>query len=273
MEKTLLGQKVSYDAYYAPNVLCAVARAPKRNEWMCASGALPFSGIDIWNAYEISWLNPQGLPQVAVGVFTVPANSPYLIESKSLKLYLNSLNQTIFAAQDDVTVCIQKDLTAVAGAPVNVVLQHPQACVGQLLQEPAGILLDTLPVAIQCYQPPKPQLLHCVGHSPVEEVLRSYLLKSNCLVTGQPDWASVSIAYRGRAMDHASLLQYLVTFRQHQEFHEQCVERIFMDIWMQCQPEALSVHARYTRRGGLDINPCRSSQAHTHWENFRGVRQ
>lgn len=273
MEKSILGRAVCYATDYDPGLLFAVARAPKRIQLGIEEEILPFDGVDIWNAYEISWLNPQGLPQVAVGEFRVPAASAYLIESKSLKLYLNSFNQTVFATSAAVAACISEDLSRVAGATVNVQLLHPDSVIGARLQEPEGILLDTLPVRINTYHPPRPDLLRCNSAQVGEYTLRSYLLKSNCLVTGQPDWASVQIRYCGGWIEPEGLLQYLVSFRQHQEFHEQCVERIFMDIWTRCQPQTLLVQARYTRRGGLDINPCRSSQPLSVWSNQRGVRQ
>lgn len=290
-----LGKSTAYASTYAPELLFPIPRQGKRDELGLHADALPFVGEDLWNAYEISWLNPRGKPVVAVGTLRVPADSPRLIESKSLKLYLNSLNQTAFADPAAVAATLSRDLSAAAGAPVRVELaalgEQPPASVGY----PQGVLLDDLDIDCSDYQP-APQLLTTVdaenrqkpaGASPgaatedpaiVEETLYSHLLKSNCLVTGQPDWAMVVIRYRGRAIDRASLLRYLVSFRNHNEFHEQCVERIFCDLWQRCAPEALAVHARYTRRGGLDINPFRSSGTPTAPDypapdNTREVRQ
>jgi 7-cyano-7-deazaguanine reductase len=244
----------------------------KRDELGITAATLPFVGEDLWNAYELSWLNSKGKPVVAVGTLRVPADSPHLIESKSLKLYFNSLNQTAFADTATVIATLNRDLSEAAGTPVTVDVQplggRPQAVVGY----PPGILLDDLDIACDIYQP-TPELLAAVDSPKTEETLYSHLLKSNCLVTGQPDWAMVVIRYRGRPIDRAGLLRYIVSFRNHNEFHEQCVERIYCDIRRHCAPEALSVYARYTRRGGLDINPFRSSGEFPPPDNTREVRQ
>ncbi|MDR1993983.1 NADPH-dependent 7-cyano-7-deazaguanine reductase QueF [Azonexus sp.] len=267
-----LGKPTEYRATYAPDLLYPIPRQLKRNELGLAGTALPFVGEDLWNAYELSWLNPKGKPVVAVGTLRMPADSPNLIESKSLKLYFNSLNQTVFANTDAVAAVLGTDLSAAAGAPVAVELQplgsRPAAQIGC----PEGVLLDDLDIACDAYQP-APQLLAALDGPVIEETLYSHLLKSNCLVTGQPDWAMVVIRYRGRPLDHAGLLRYIVSFREHNEFHEQCVERIFCDISRHCRPEALAVHARYTRRGGLDINPFRSSSGFAAPDNTREIRQ
>src|SRR5574343_280877 len=266
-----LGKTTAYANQYAPELLFPIPRAEKRAELGLTENALPFSGEDLWNAYEISWLNPRGKPVVAVGVFRVPADSPCLIESKSLKLYLNSLNQTVFADPDAVRRTLAQDLSHAAGRPVAVELstlaEQPPAAVGY----PTGRLLDTQDIDCSDYLP-APELLRCAGGPVVEEALYSHLLKSNCLVTGQPDWAMLVIRYRGPAIDPAGLLRYIVSFRNHNEFHEQCVERIFCDLRRQCAPEALAVHARYTRRGGLDINPFRSCGAYPAPGNTREIR-
>ncbi|MDR0775094.1 MAG: NADPH-dependent 7-cyano-7-deazaguanine reductase QueF [Azonexus sp.] len=267
-----LGKPTEYRATYAPDLLYPIPRQLKRDELGLTGTALPFVGEDLWNAYELSWLNPKGKPVVAVGTLRVPADSPNLIESKSLKLYFNSLNQTAFANTDAVVAALGADLSAAAGAPVIVELQslgcRPAAQIGY----PEGVLLDDLDIACDAYQP-APQLLATLDGPVVEETLYSHLLKSNCLVTGQPDWAMVVIRYRGRPLDRAGLLRYIVSFREHNEFHEQCVERIFCDISRHCRPEALAVHARYTRRGGLDINPFRSSGDFAALGNAREIRQ
>lgn len=267
-----LGKPTEYRADYAPELLYPIPRQLKRDELGIRPDALPFVGEDIWNAYELSWLNPKGKPVVALGTFRVPADSPNLIESKSLKLYLNSFNQTAFADQDAVEAILARDLSAVAGAPVRISLKQPSAYSPAQPGYPAGICLDELDISCDTYQP-APELLRTSDGPVVEETLYSHLLKSNCLVTGQPDWAMVVIRYRGRPLDRAGLLRYLVSFRGHHEFHEQCVERIYCDLSRRCTPEALRVHARYTRRGGLDINPCRSSGAFPLADNIRAVRQ
>jgi 7-cyano-7-deazaguanine reductase len=268
-----LGKATEYQSHYAPELLYPISRQLKRNELGIADSALPFVGHDLWNAYELSWLNGKGKPVVAVGTFRVPATSPNLIESKSFKLYLNSFNQTAFASLQEVCAAMTRDLSAAAGAPVAVALeplsQRPQATIGV----PEGTLIDELDIACDRYQP-APDLLATLPGDAVEETLYSHLLKSNCLVTGQPDWAMVVIRYRGAPIDRAGLLRYIVSFRNHNEFHEQCVERIFTDIQQRCRPTVLAVHARYTRRGGLDINPFRSTgECYGQPENIREIRQ
>ncbi|AXS79926.1 NADPH-dependent 7-cyano-7-deazaguanine reductase QueF [Dechloromonas sp. HYN0024] len=267
-----LGKTTEYQSHYAPTLLYPIPRQLKRSELGIADNALPFVGEDLWNAYELSWLNPRGKPVVAVGTFRVPADSPNLIESKSFKLYLNSLNQTCFADADTVTATLARDLSAAAGKPVDVQLeplsQTPRAVIGI----PQGVCLDDLDIVCDRYQP-APDLLTTQAGDIVDETLYSHLLKSNCLVTGQPDWAMVVIRYRGQPIDRAGLLRYIVSFRDHNEFHEQCVERIFTDIQKHCAPEKLAVHARYTRRGGLDINPFRSTGDYAAPDNTREIRQ
>jgi 7-cyano-7-deazaguanine reductase len=268
-----LGKATEYQSHYAPELLYPIPRQLKRSELGIADAALPFVGDDLWNAYELSWLNTKGKPVVAVGTFRVQATSPNLIESKSFKLYLNSFNQTSFDSLEAVSAVMTRDLSAAAGSPVTVALeslsQRPQASIGT----PDGFLLDDLDIACDRYQP-APELLTCRAGEAVEETLYSHLLKSNCLVTGQPDWAMVVIRYRGAPIDRAGLLRYIVSFRNHNEFHEQCVERIFTDILQRCRPEALAVYARYTRRGGLDINPFRSTdECYGRAENTREIRQ
>jgi 7-cyano-7-deazaguanine reductase len=253
-----LGKPVAYCEHYAPGLLFPIPRQAKRAELGIREGTLPFGGEDLWHAYELSWLNPRGKPVVALGEFRVPADTPRLVESKSLNLYLNSFNQTRFESIEAVCRTIECDLSAAAGGHVRVTLtdlcERPRREIG----EPPGTLLDTLDVAVDRYQP-APELLSSDVGSQVAETLHSHLLKSNCLVTGQPDWGCVVLSYRGPAIAHEGLLRYIVSFRQHNEFHEQCVERIFIDVTTRCRPEALAVWALYTRRGGLDINPFRSS--------------
>ncbi len=267
-----LGKATAYQSHYAPELLYPIPRQLKRSEIGIADNALPFVGEDLWNAYELSWLNPKGKPVVAVGCFRMPVDSPNLIESKSFKLYLNSFNQTRFESIDSVSDTMARDLSAAAGAPVMVSLQALSSAPTAVIGLPQGTLIDDLDIACDQYQP-TPDLLAPLPGATIEETLFSHLLKSNCLVTGQPDWAMVVIRYRGRPIDRAGLLRYIVSFREHNEFHEQCVERIYSDIQRRCQPEALAVYARYTRRGGLDINPFRSSGEFGAPDNTREIRQ
>lgn len=253
-----LGKSSVYQTQYEPSLLFSIARQDKRDE-LAISAPLPFFGMDIWNAYELSWLNLRGKPQVAVAKIMVPADSPNIIESKSLKLYLNSFNQTKLAGSDALLELLCADLSAGFGAPIQIVLTTPDGFSKLAMGELDGMLLDRLDIEVEHYTPDASLLQVTADEASVEETLVSHLLKSNCLVTGQPDWASVQIRYVGAPIDQEGLLRYLIGFREHNEFHEQCVERIFMDILRQCAPQKLSVYARYTRRGGLDINPWRSN--------------
>ena len=253
-----LGKPAAYQAQYNPSLLFPIARQDKRNE-LGLSGTLPFFGIDIWNAYEVSWLNLRGKPQIGIATVTVPADSRNIVESKSFKLYLNSFNQTRLAGPDALLELLRADLSSGFDAPVQVTLTLPDAFSKFKMEELDGLLLDRLDIEVTEYAPDPSLLKADHDAAPVEEVLVSHLLKSNCLVTGQPDWGSVQIRYAGSAIDQEGLLRYLIGFREHNEFHEQCVERIFMDLLRQCKPQKLSVYARYTRRGGLDINPWRSN--------------
>ena len=218
--------------------------------------ALPFGGVDVWTGYEVSWLNPKGKPQVAVGEFVIPADTTHLVESKSLKLYLNSMNGTHLESQEGVEACIRRDLSRAAHGPVAVRLVG-RAAFKATTEELEGECIDDLDVTIDTYDV-EPSFLSATG-TRTTETLRSDLLKSNCPVTGQPDWGSVMIRYTGPRLDRSGLLKYIISFRDHAGFHEQCVEQMFLDIASRCQPERLTVYARYTRRGGLDINPFRSN--------------
>ncbi len=249
-----LGREVSYPSQYDPGLLFPIPRAAARAEIGLQDSALPFVGHDRWHAFELGWLNLRGKPQVAVATVQVPCTSPYLVESKSFKLYLNSLNSARFEDAEALRTCIVADLSGCAGAPVEVSFGLPA-----LREAPLGESIDGLDVDIDCYGPPQADFLAADAGEVVEETLVSALLKSNCPVTGQPDWATVSVRYRGPRMDRAGLLRYLVSYREHAEFHEQCVERIFSELSQQCSPHWLEVEARYTRRGGLDINPWRAS--------------
>ena len=251
-----LGQKVDYIEQYTPELLQGVPRSLSR-EQIGVSQPLPFGGVDIWNGYELSWLNPKGKPQVAILQCQVPIDSQNLIESKSFKLYLNSFNQSVFGSADEVARHLSKDLSACAQAPVKGQLFSAGQFGALHLGELDGTVIDDLDIEINAYEP-SPELL-TTGDQQVSETLVSHLLKSNCLITSQPDWASVQIHYEGAAIDHAGLLAYLISFRRHNEFHEQCIERIFCDLMNRCKPHKLAVYARYTRRGGLDINPLRAN--------------
>ncbi|HET8711968.1 MAG TPA: NADPH-dependent 7-cyano-7-deazaguanine reductase QueF [Spongiibacteraceae bacterium] len=253
-----LGQSVDYDADYDPQLLCPIAREPGRTA-LGLRGQLPFRGWDIWTAYELSWLDMRGKPLVACGEIHVPADSPNIVESKSLKLYFNSLNQHRFADVDSVRAAIVRDLTACLGVEPVVQIMLPSSWARLDCTEPLGVCIDDLDVAIEHYQP-APELLRNCSAEIVTETLFSRLLRSRCPVTGQPDWATVQIDYTGPAIDREALLAYLISFRLHQDFHEHCVERIFVDLQHLCSPRRLSVCARYLRRGGIDINPFRSSE-------------
>ena len=273
-----LGKASAYADQYAPDLLFPIPRAAKRQA-LGLTAVLPFLGADMWTAFELSWLGPRGKPQLALAHITVPCESSHIIESKSLKLYLNSFNNTVFADAAAVLAHLRADLNeaawrgAVVQSSVGVRLLDPELFDREPVQELDGLSLDRLDVECRQYTPAPELLRAAADEPPVTEVLTSRLLKSNCLVTGQPDWGSVQISYSGAAIDQEGLLQYLVSFRNHHEFHEQCVERIFMDIWQRCQPHKLAVYARYTRRGGLDINPFRTSYAQALPANVRTARQ
>jgi 7-cyano-7-deazaguanine reductase len=267
-----LGQPAAYISQYDPSLLFPIARQTKRDE-LGLGGTLPFFGLDLWNAYEVSWLNLRGKPQLAIAQITVPADSPNIIESKSFKLYLNSFNQTRLAGTEAMLELLRADLSAGFGAPVQIELTLPAQFATLKMGELDGLLLDRLDIDVDSYQPDA-ALLRTEAGPPIEQTLLSHLLKSNCLVTGQPDWGSVQIHYVGAPIEQEGLLRYLIGFREHNEFHEQCVERIFVDILRQCKPLKLSVYARYTRRGGLDINPWRSNfSSNLRPSNRRNARQ
>lgn len=254
---SLLGKSTPYCSQYDASLLFPIPRQEKRTEIGIDSSDLPFEGLDIWTAYEISWLNSKGKPIVYIAEFAFAADSPFLIESKSFKLYLNSFNGTRFNSPEEVVELLESDLTKASGAPVAVQLlpiEFEQTVIGKL----PGINLDELDIEIDDYNV-NSGLLRCDNDEFVSETVNSHLLKSNCLVTSQPDWGSVVIRYEGSRINHEGLLKYIISFREHDEFHEQCVERIYADIMKQCHPDKLTVYARYVRRGGLDINPYRSN--------------
>ncbi len=278
-EQSQLGKTSVYADRYDASLLFPIPRADNRGE-IGASGTPPFFGADLWTAFELGWLNTRGKPQVALAHFTVPCESHNIIESKSLKLYLGSFNNNRFADVAQVQAHLRADLNEALwrGAPVaqsgvGVKILLPERFDREPVQELDGLCLDRLDIECTRYTPAPDLLATVVGEPPVSEVLTSNLLKSNCLVTGQPDWGSVQIAYSGAQIVQEGLLQYLVSFRNHNEFHEQCVERIFMDIWTRCRPIKLAVYARYTRRGGLDINPFRTSYPQALPRNIRTARQ
>ncbi|MFG0804719.1 NADPH-dependent 7-cyano-7-deazaguanine reductase QueF [Leclercia sp. GLN_9] len=254
-----LGKSTAYRDTYDASLLQGVPRSLNRDPLGLKADALPFHGGDIWTLYELSWLNARGLPQVAVGHVELDYTSVNLVESKSFKFYLNSFNQTRFDSWEAVQHTLERDLSACAQGKVTVALYRIDELEGQPIAHFHGTCIDEQEIEIDNYQFDTAWLENAASGKVVEETLVSHLLKSNCLITHQPDWGSVQIQYRGAKIDREKLLRYLVSFRNHNEFHEQCVERIFNDILQFCQPETLSVYARYTRRGGLDINPWRSN--------------
>lgn len=263
LDELSLGKQTEYQANYNPELLQPVPRSLNRDD-LNLGESLPFLGEDLWTGYELSWLNAKGKPVVAIAEFTIPATSPNLVESKSFKLYLNSFNQSRFDSWQDVEKLMAKDLSACAGKPVVVKLMKVTDVAPFQVTSLPGKNIDDIDIEVTNYDFNN-QLLK-VEDGRISETINSHLLKSNCLITSQPDWASIVIDYDGKQINHASLLEYLVSFRMHNEFHEQCVERIFCDIQALCEPERLTVYARYTRRGGLDINPYRSTESqHIPW--------
>lgn len=272
-EESELGQSSSYDPHYNPKRLFAIPRAVKRQEIGIDPTSIPFYGFDCWNHYEVSWLNEKGKPVVAVAEIIYDCATPYLVESKSLKLYFNSLNNTKFKGMEEVRMIVEQDLAKHLEGPVQVrLLSLKEKELVRIESAPAGECIDDLDVTCSVYLV-EPSYLFTEKNQ-VKETLYSDLLKSNCLVTNQPDWGSVQIAYEGHQINREGLLKYLVSFRNHNEFHEQCIERIFIDIMTHCKPEKLTVYGRYTRRGGLDINPYRSTEkVVTQGLNLRLIRQ
>ncbi|MSP52630.1 MAG: NADPH-dependent 7-cyano-7-deazaguanine reductase QueF [Gammaproteobacteria bacterium] len=255
-----LGKASNYRSSYDPSLLFAISRSHHRKE-LGLGDTCPFYGCDIWNAYEISWLNLKGKPEVAIGEFYVPATSPNIFESKSFKLYLNSLSNTKYKNSAEVEAILTHDLSECVGGEVIVKLYSVDRFREIKITNFKSTCLDDLDIDCIEYQPNKELLIAAAEKKQVTESIHSNLLKSNCLVTSQPDWASVNISYTGQKISHESLLKYIVSFRNHNEFHESCAERIFMDIYTKFKPEKLTVYARYTRRGGLDINPIRSTDS------------
>ncbi len=266
-----LGHDVPYPRTYDPQVLFPIAR--QNNRQTLALQPIPdWHGADIWNAYELSWLNMKGKPVVGMGCFVFSQASPCIIESKSFKLYLNSFNESHYESFEVVRQHMERDLSQAAGAPVDVRIDPLTTHQTESEQALCGINIDSIDISTDRYTP-APELLHCIPLATVvREILVSDLLKSNCPVTGQPDWGSLQVSYSGPQIDRAALLKYIISLRHHNEFHEHCVERMYCDIWRACKPTELQVYARYTRRGGLDINPWRAS-AQAKVANRRTVRQ
>ncbi len=253
-----LGKNTYYVSQYQPELLFAIPRKLKRIE-INVPEILPFHGEDVWNAYEVSWLDPNGKPIVAVAQMRIACTSKNIVESKSFKLYLNSFNNSTFSSMQAVKTILETDITKAVEGEVRVKLITLRELAGHPIEQFVGECLDSQEIVCDTYTV-KPEYLGLESAFMVEETLYSDLLKSNCLVTGQPDWGSLRIHYTGPKIDRIGLLKYIVSFREHNEFHEQCVERIFMDIKQFCLPERLTVEAKYTRRGGLDINPIRSTE-------------
>jgi len=259
-----LGKATEYCSEYNPSLLQSVPRSLNRDDLSLPKNDLPFLGEDVWYGYELSWLNDKGKPVVALAEFRFPCTSPNLVESKSFKLYLNSFNQSKFSSFNAVKKLLTEDLSATAGTQAQVQLFTVEQCTALEINttKPSVHCIDEEDITINNYQYQADLLKQEQTNSAIEvieENLVSHLLKSNCLLTNQPDWASIYISYKGAAINHSTLLKYLISFRQHNEFHEQCVERIFCDLQKYYQLEELTVFARYTRRGGLDINPFRST--------------
>lgn len=273
LQNLSLGKATEYKSSYDASLLQGVPRALNRNELALNPDNLPFFGVDLWNLYELSWLNSKGKPVVATGVVNVPFDSDNLIESKSFKLYLNSFNQSRFSSLDEVQKTVTADLSKCANKAVSVELNGNLDRFADKLGTFTGVCLDTLDIEIDNYQLTPEYLQDLSSGETVTETLYSHLLKSNCLITSQPDWGSIEISYTGKKLDREKLLRYLISFRQHNEFHEQCVERIYCDLMKFAQIDSLSVYARYTRRGGLDINPLRTSQNSSTINNLRLLRQ
>jgi len=256
-----LGKQSTYPDRYDPALLYPIERTQARQAIGLSTQALPFIGWDLWHCYELSWLKPSAMPCTAILKLWIAANSPCIVESKSLKLYLNSLNHERFDSTHALSERIKQDLTRTVGHPVELEIVEPAGFAAQRIDEPdtAWVCLDQQDLAIEHFEPNAELLKLKDDRSVVNESIYSRLLRTNCPVTGQPDWGSVHIQYQGAAIDHAAVLRYIVSFRQHQGFHEQCVEQMFCDIMKHCSPQMLSIYARYTRRGGVDINPWRAT--------------
>jgi len=260
------GQSVVYSTHYNPGLLITIPRSENREKLGLNLKDLPFQGFDVWHAYELSWLNKQGKPQVAIGRLTFPCESTYLIESKSLKLYLNSLNQEKYGSDSELSELIADDLSTAVEASVTIELLSLNS-EGNALESPQGVCLDKLEVEISAYHP-KAELLKNEDSNLVAETLYTNLFRSNCPITNQPDWATFTVTYKGKRISHVALLQYLVSYREHNDYHESCVEKIFYDLQRCCEPDELTLQANFLRRGGLDINPLRTTLSHLNSHHF-----
>jgi len=265
-----LGHPTDYPDTYDASLLFAVPRAPQRAE-IGIGAALPFTGADVWTAYEHTWLDVAGKPAVAIVSFAVPVSSPAIVESKSVKLYLGSYAQSRFAGAADVAARIERDLSAATGAPVAISLVPQRDFAKARIAELTGESIDGIEVAVDRYDVDASLL--SAGHGDVRETLRTDLFRSVCPVTNQPDYASIAIAYAGPRIDRAALLRYVVSYRHHAGFHEHCAERIFADLVARCGCRELTIEARFTRRGGLDINPFRTNVGAPLPPNVRTPRQ
>ncbi|WP_395771279.1 NADPH-dependent 7-cyano-7-deazaguanine reductase QueF [Arenimonas sp.] len=271
-EDSLLGKPAEYTGRYDPRLLFPIARADAR-EGLGILEPLPFFGQDIWNAYELSWLDKSGRPRAGLAEIVVRADSSHIIESKSFKLYLNSFNQTRVGDSERLRQMLMQDLSEACGAAVNVTILPAMASHAFPIDLFSGEVIDDLEIDINDYGPPEPLYLSVSGDNQISESLVSHVFRSNCPVTNQPDWASIQIRYLGRRIAREGLLRYLVSYRTHNGFHENCIEHIFMDLMRQCQPMQLSVYGRFTRRGGLDINPYRCTEGMGMPGNIRLIRQ
>lgn len=257
MSEIPLGKQTEYPQHYDAGLLFAVSRSSNRSK-IAIANVLPFGGFDHWRAYEMSWLDSNGMPAVATADILVPCESPFLIESKSMKLYFNSLNQHRFASDADVVSCIKNDLGNAAGAPVQVLLHRLGADVAShTVDVNDAVLLDNIVITDPVFTPDRSVLI-CNPSVIHQARVVSHLFRSNCPITAQPDWGSIVIEYTGPQIDQASLLRYIISYRQHEGFHEHCVEQIFQDLMAACTPASLTVRINFLRRGGLEINPVRS---------------
>ena len=287
----ILGEQTTdYPTEYSPETLYPIARSMGRDAIGWHDDKLAV-GVDWWQAFELSWLNFQGISQVAIARFGIPASSPFIVESKSLKLYLNSINFTEFSGWDDVQALIAKDLSACVQAEVTVELfdlndDLNDKATGLLIAQPEGVCIDEALVnsseKVALTEHPDASLL-AKNESDLrdseKEVGKSFsfysnLLRSNCPVTNQPDWGTLAVSISSeKPVNTANMLRYILSFRQHNGFHEQCVEQIFADLSQYYQPSTLMVRAWYTRRGGIDINPCRVSDMSLLPKPSRLIRQ
>ncbi len=268
MPENPLGKATEYPDKYQPDLLVSMPRQKNRQALGLASDNLPFTGADVWNAYELSCLDPAGKPMVFIGRFVFSADSGFLVESKSMKLYLNSLNQEKFDNPEDFAETLQKDLGKASGADVGVLVFSPDD--SAMPDIPGGICLDQIDIDVDCYEVDRSLLEQEaeIFEEITDEVLYTHLFRSNCPITNQPDWATITVCYRGRKIPHDCLLKYLVSYRKHNDYHENCVERIFCDLQDVYNPAALTVEANFLRRGGLDINPVRTTQTGLNFEAY-----